>query len=175
MSTKRKIYLYLIAFTGIFLLFLLLIIPRFLEKIRKDSEDFLSLKRESVALQQENENLRQLEVVYQSHQREIARIDDILVDPELPVGFLDLLEKNAQDSQQEIEISLSPPKKTEEKKWSVLFSQVSTSGSFPNFLKFLGKLENSPYLIQIINLDLKKSTEPNVKSSLLMRVFAKND
>jgi len=42
--------------------------------------------------------------------------------------------------------------------------QVSVSGSFSNLLKFLGKLENGPYLAEVTTLNIKNATGKIVSS-----------
>lgn len=175
MSTKNKIYLYLVIFLGISLIFLFLMIPYFLKKIQEKSEELVSLKKESVSLQKEMENLGQLEGIYQDYQPELVKIREMLIDPEVPVEFINFMEENAQISEQEIEISLFPQKKTKDEPWPALSVQVSTSGSSSGLLKFLEKLENSPYLIEILNLNIKKLADSDVESTFLVKVFAKND
>ena len=175
MSSKNKIYLYLAIFLVISLIFLFLIIPYFLKKIQEKSGELVSLEKELVSLQKEIENLRQLEGVYRDYQPELGKIKEMLIDSEVPVEFINFLEGNAQISRQEIEISLFPQKQTKDEPWPTLFFQVSTSGSPSEFLKFLEKLENSPYLIEILNLNIQKLADSDAESVFLIKVFAKND
>lgn len=175
MSPKNKIYLYLAIFLGTSLIFLFLIIPYFLKKIQGKSGELVSFEKESVSLQKEIENLRQLEGIYRDYQQELVKIKEMLIDSEVPVEFINFLEENAQISRQEIEISLFPQKKTKDEPWPTLSFQVSTSGSPSGFLKFLEKLENSPYLIEILNLNIQKLADSDVESVFLIKVFAKND
>lgn len=186
MSSKKKIYLSLIFFGIISLLFLFLIIPHFLGEIRKNSENLVSSKNELISLQREIKNLKELKITYQTSQANLAKIDEIFIDSEAPIEFIDFLEKNAQISQQKIEISLVSKKEAEDELWPSLFFQISTFGSSPKFLKFSEKLENSPYLIEVLNLNIKKLTEReiqsakfqglslgDVKSTFLIKVFVK--
>lgn len=175
MSSKNKIYLYLAIFLVTSLIFFFLIIPYFLKKIQEKSEELVSLEKESVSLQKEIENLRQLEGIYQYYQPELVKVKEMLIDSEVPVEFINFLEGNAQISQQEIDISLFPQKKTKDEPWPVLSFRVSTSGSPSEFLKFLEKLENSPYLIEIFNLNIQKMAGSDVESVFFIKVFAKND
>jgi len=92
----------------------------------------------------------------------LEKIDDLFADPEVPIEFINFLEKNAGKSQLSIEIS--PMAKKETEPWPSLSFQISTVGSFSNFLKFLEKLETGPYLIEISNLNVKKITEKELRS-----------
>lgn len=179
MSTKKKIYLYLAILIGVSLVFLVLILPGLLKAIREDSEKLISLQNELIFLQKEKENLKQLEVIYQTSQADLEKINALFVDPEVPVEFIDFLEKNGELSQQEIDISLVQRKQGEDEPWPSLLFQISTSGSFPNFLKFLERLQSSPYLVEILNLNIKKATKTGtllpgeVESTFLIKVFTR--
>lgn len=159
MSPKKKIYLWSIIFLGIFLFFLVLVIPKILGEIRKNSENLISLKGELISLQKEAKNLDELEKTYQNYQSNLAKIDELFIDPKVPIDFINFLEKNAQISQLKIEISLSPQKEIKTDPWPSLIFRISTYGSFPNILRFLEKLENSPYLIKVSDLNIKRLAE----------------
>ena len=184
MSAKNKIYFWLIIFIGISLFFLVFIIPELLGEIRKNSEDFVSLKGDLILLEKEKKNLNELEKVYQSHQSSLEKIDTLFIDPKMPLDFLNFLEKEAQLSNLKIEISLTSTIKKETDPWPSLSFRISTYGSLSNFLKFLGKIENSPYLIKIGDLNIKRLAEKDVQiikypgilagdieTSLLIKVF----
>ena len=162
MSPRKKIYFWLFIFIFITLFFIAFLIPKFLKEIRADSEEFISLKSDLASFQKETENLSKLSKTYQNYQENLAKIDEIFIDPKLPIKFFDFLEKNAQISQLKYEIS--PVSKPETETLPSLFFQISTIGSFPNFLRFLEKLENSPYLIDVLNLNIKILTEGKIQS-----------
>jgi len=162
MSPRKKIYFWLFIFTLIFLFFIAFFIPKFLKGIRDDSQELVSLKNDLASFQKETENLQQISKAYQNYQENLTKIDKIFIDPKLPIEFIDFLEKNAQISQLKIEIS--PVSKQETETSPSLFFQISTIGSFPNFLRFLEKLKNAPYLIDVLNLNVKKLTEGKIQS-----------
>lgn len=165
MSTKKKIYFWLIFFTGVSLVFLVFVIPKLLGEIRGNSEDLIDLRGQLVLLQKEAKNLDELEKVYQSHQSTLEKIDTLFIDPKMPLDFINFLDKEAQLSSLKIEISLTPTIKKESDPWPSLTLMISTYGSLPNLLRFLGKIENSPYLIEIGNLDVKRLTEIDIQST----------
>jgi len=175
MSPRKKIYFWLLIFTLISLFFIVFLIPKFLKEIRADSQELVSLKSELASFQKETENLERLTRVYQNYQSNFSKIDQIFVDPETPIEFFSFLEKNATYFQLEYKISPLSGKETETPS---LFFQISVSGSFPNFLKFLERLENSPYLIDVLNLNVKKITTKetptaNIESTFLIKVYTK--
>lgn len=171
MSSKKKIYFWFIIFGVISLFFFVFVIPKFLKEIRKNSGDLISSKSELASLREETKNFSQLAKIYQNYQSNLTKINGFFIDPEVPIEFIKFLEKNAILSQQKIEISLASTRKTDTDPWPSLFFQISTYGSFSNFLKFLGKLENSPYLIEILDLNTKKLTEGELQSTKFQGLF----
>jgi hypothetical protein len=165
MSSRKKIYFWFIIFGVISIFFFAFVIPKFLKEIRKNSEDLISSKSELASLREDTKNFSQLEKVYQNYQSNLTKISGFFIDPEVPIEFITFLEKNAVFFQQKIEISLAPKIKTDTEPWPSLSFQISTHGSFPNSLKFLEKLENGPYLIEISDLNIKKLTEGEIQST----------
>lgn len=186
LEPKRKIYLSLAIFGIITILLIVLIIYPLFKEIQKNSEEFISQKKKLILLREEIKSLKEIRSLFEIYQTNIDKIDDLFANPEVPIEFINFLEKNAQVSQQEIEISLVSQKEVKDELWPSLSFQVSTFGSFSNFLIFLEKLENSPYLIEVLNLNIKKLTEReiqlgefqglspgDVKFTFLIKVFAK--
>jgi len=182
MNPKKKIILNLGIFGTIFLILLVLVLPYLLGQIQKTSKDLTFLKQKFLTFQKEEENLQQLRMIYQNYESNLRQINQVFVNYEVPVQFIEFLEKTAQISQQEINISLPFAKKEDKDPWPSLTFQISTKGSFPSFLRFLDKIENSPYLIEILNLNVKKITQRGsqeaslgeVEGNLLIKVFTRN-
>jgi len=178
MNSKKKNYLYSIVFGTVFLFFIFLIIPYLLNEIKKASESSIILRDELASIEKEIENLHVLKAAYQDRKDDLGKIDDIFIDNERPVDFFNFLRVNAQVTQQNIDISVIPSGQSKDDPWLNLSFQVSTKGSFSNFLKFLERIENSPYLIEILNLNCKELTKGefpfgSVESSFQIKVFTK--
>jgi hypothetical protein len=146
-----------VAVCGVFgaLLIIFVIFPS-VKEIRKNSQMTLSEKNKILSMSAEEENTKKAEVLYKSHQSDLDTIGNLLVNSEAPLEFINFLEKNANLCRIHLEIS-SMTKNTEKGgPWPSLSLQVLVVGSFSDFLKFLEKLENGPYLIEIlgINTDL---------------------
>ena len=140
--------------------------------IQKDSQELISLKSEMSLLEQTKGNVEDLKRVSVLHQQNVEAIDAVFVDPAVPIDFIRFIETIAADSQISFEISLGQEKNIYEN--SISF-QVSLNGSFPHFLKFLEKLENGPYPIEISSLNIKKTTEGKISAALTFFVLAKSN
>lgn len=162
MNSKQKIYLSITTFGVIAVLLLSFGIYPLLKDIQKQSEDFISQKEKMASIQREMKNFKEIESSYKANQDNLNKIDELFVDPDVLMDFISFLEKNAQVSQLKIEIS-PLAQKEEIEPWPSLSFNISALGSFPDFLKFLEKLENSSYLIEIFNLNIKRLVEGEIK------------
>jgi Tfp pilus assembly protein PilO len=116
------------------------------------------LSQELVILKAKIENLKNFKKVYLAISPELEKIDNLFADFELPINFIEFMEKTAKESNLIVKISLLPKPKEEEKKedWLILTFQIRTTAPFPRFLSFFEKIENSPYLIKIQDLTITR-------------------
>lgn len=159
------------------LVFFFLIFPLF-KDIKKSSEELMSQKGEFVNLEYKIANLEKFKVLYKNLEEILQRIDNLFISSEVPVDFIGFLETNSDKYFLKTDISPSFVIKTGENTWPFFTFQLSSVGSFSNFLKFLEKLENSPYLIEIKSLNIvkapgEKSAVNDVRVLLSLKVFAK--
>ena len=180
MKNRQKIY-FTLGILGLFfaLLILLVLLPVF-SMIPKNAKDLVDSKRETVSLASEIENLDKLAEQYQEYEPDFNKIESLFVDSEIPIDFIRFLEKLALDSMVSVEISLGSGKVAsinQEQQWPSLYFQLSTESTLLSLSRFLEKLENSPYLIEIQNLSISKTdgqkSAKNVSANLLVKVFAK--
>jgi Tfp pilus assembly protein PilO len=167
MTIKNKINLSLIIFILLAILLILFVIYPLLKEIKINSEEFISKKQSLTLLEKKIENLRQYQTTWREIEPNLERIDKLFIDPELPVEFISFLEKTASDCELSVEISPFSGQKTTNDPWPSLLFQIKTTASFSKFLKFLEKLENSPYLIEIQNLNVKRLTEKELEQKIL--------
>lgn len=158
MTTKNKIILSIVIFAVLFILLIIFVIYPLFVEIKKNSQAITSQKGNLVALEAKIENLEKFKNLYNEYKPNLEKIDNLFINAEVPVGFISFLEKTSKDCQIEIEISPPSTKKTEKDFWTFLTFQIRSISSFPNFLQFLEKLETSPYLIEIQNLNISKFT-----------------
>lgn len=171
MEHLRKIYIFIIVL-GVLIIGLIVfsIIPLF-EKIQKGSEDFIKEREKLVLIFQKKEEAKKLDVIYRNHQSDFNKIDDLFVNSENPIEFIEFLEKTAADLTIQLEIS-SMSEKIKEDVWPSFSLQLLISDSFEKFLKFLKKLENAPYLIEFFDFNVKKiPNSDNIEGVLLIKIF----
>lgn len=166
----KKIYLVIGTIIIINLILIIFIVFPLINNIKNISKDLVSQKSEIFLLEQREGNLKNLKEIYNFNQKNFEKIDTSFVDLNTPIGFISFLEKIAANSQAGIEISLTEGKSSFE---NGLSFSVSLGSSFPNFLKFLEKLENGPYLIKVSSLNIGRTIESKISVALTFSVLAK--
>lgn len=162
MSPSKKISLTVVIFLAIVIILIVFGILPLLKKIKNNSEELTIQELNLASVRKEIKNYKEISVSYKDYQQDLDKINNLLVDSKNLLDFITFLEKNAADCQLEIDKSLLPqgtPKAGEEKYWQAIFLRITNRGSFPNFLKFLDKLENGTYLIEIMDLNVKRLGE----------------
>tara|TARA_Y100000310_G_C20561074_1_gene753088 strand:- start:138 stop:683 length:546 start_codon:yes stop_codon:yes gene_type:complete len=134
-----------------------LIYPIF-KGIRTKSQELSETKKELFLLQKRTTDLKEIQGRYDEWTKSLERIENLFIDPEVPIDLIKFWEQTAQQTGITIEIAPSLSN-TEKETWDSVGFQLSLQGSFNGFLEFLKKVETSPYLIKIDNLMIKKITE----------------
>lgn len=154
MTVNKKTAVSLVIFGIIILIFIVLVIHPLFEAIRVDSQNLIFQKNRKAELVLKTENIKEFQKNYKDYQSNLKKISDLFINSAEPINFIEFLEKEAANSQLSIKIAPFPPRETEEDPWPSMNFQLTLTGPFPNFLKFLEKLESSNYLIEILNLNV---------------------
>ena len=177
MSINKKIYISLSFTLVLAVLAIFFVVSPLLGKIKNNSDLLFSEKEKTALLKREKENLEKLKESYKSRSSDLDKIETLLVKGDIPVEFVDFLEKTAVDSNVQINISSLTKKTEKDDPWQNLFFKTTAAGPFVDFLKFLEKLENSPYLIEVLDLNVKKTSEAKTSTGIIadfsLKVFAK--
>jgi Tfp pilus assembly protein PilO len=124
------------------------------------------------SLKENQKDLEELRKDYQSLKQDLEKIDSLFLEPDNPVNFLNYLEKTALSSGVSIKTSGLSFKSDDGEPWPYLTLVVSFSSDFSNSSQFLARLGNSPFLVQIEGLNIKKTSD-GVDVSLPLKVFTK--
>lgn len=164
MKTDRKIIISLAVFVLAILLCVIFIIYPLFNEIRKESADFLVQKNILTELETKARNLQKFQAAYQNYKSDLEKINEVFVNPAEPVSFIEFLEKQASQSQLFIEILPLAPGKAGKDLWPSMNFRLVLMGSSPGFLKLFEKLELSPYLIETLNLNMRRLFEGDIKA-----------
>lgn len=173
--SAKKIYLPLILFAGAsFALIFLTILP-LIKGIKEDSQQLLLEKEAQVNFSEEIKNIEEFEETYHKIEPDLKRMDSLFVDSGVPIiKSINLLEKSASDSNVLMEISsVSSDEKTGP--WPFLIFNFQANASFSNLSRFIERLENNLYLIEIQSISIKRAVGEagNVSASISLKIFTK--
>lgn len=115
----------------------------------------------------------------QAKEEDFQKIENIFVDAETPIGFIRFIEEIAATSNLAVKITPGAADKKKGVPWPVMDFQLASSASYPVFLRFLEKLENGPYLLEVQNTSLvrdrtslgEENSVKDVSFTLLIQVF----
>lgn len=130
-----------------------------LKSIKEDSQWLVSEKANLLSLEEKIDNFKKFDEFYADREETLRQVDDLFIDSEVPVDFINFLEKTGYQSSVSIEIAPFSAGKKEKDSWPFLNFQVTVEGPFPSFLTFLEKIENSPYLIEIQSLNINQAND----------------
>jgi len=185
MDLKKKIYSSLGIFLAISIVLIVFLISPIYKDIKNNSQELIFEKQNIATLESKIESLEEFKKNYAEIKPNLEKIETLFADQKTPVEFISFLENTSKDCQ--ISINISPVSfQSEENLWPSITFQISSTGYFLNFLKFLEKLESSKYLIKIQNLTIvslaeteqkPKETEATslsyVRANFLISVYAK--
>lgn len=115
----------------------------------------------------------------QAHKDDFEVIENIFVDGKTPIGFIRFIEEIAETSNLAVKITPGIVKKQKGVPWPVMDFQLVSSANYAEFLRFLEKLENGPYLLSVQNTSLTRNRTPqseennvqDVRFTLSVQVF----
>lgn len=180
----KKTYLISILFIGFFSLSVIFLVVPLIKEIEKDTRDLIAIRGDREFFYEEKKNVEKFENIFKEIKPNFNKMNDLFVSSEVPIDFLDFLEKLALESNISIKIYTSVSlDKSDKNLWLFLNFNLEASGSFSDFSRFIEKLENSHYLIQIQNLTIRKTKtsvslaegsleEEKISSSFVLKVFA---
>lgn len=183
---KRKIFFILISIILIVFILMLLLVIFLIKDIQRNSQEFL-LERKMLTLMerefQEFENFERDSAFYQSN---LEKLDKLFLNPKVPIDFVQFLEEESGNIGLLIKISPSIITSRKSDPWESIGFQILLTGSFPNCLKFLEKLQISPWLLEVQMTEVKRITEKelqleglkdfslgDVSFSIILKVYTK--
>lgn len=161
-SIKTKIRISLSATIVLCLVFIIFLIYPLFKDIKRSSLGILEQKQKLLLLESKFENLEKFQNRYIDIEPDFKKTEMFFVKANLPVDFIRFLEKTSQDSNVATQISLSSGS-----------YQITVAGSSQDFLRFLERLQNSQYLIEIGSFNVSKQEKGNINANLSLNVLSK--
>lgn len=175
-----KKYISSVFFIGLSLILIFLVVFPLINKIKENSQQLIKGKEEKVSFAEEKKNLHDFRNVYEKISPDLEKSGGLFFTEETPTEFefINFLEKTAADCGVSIKISSVASKQDGGNSSSLLTSNLNISGSFNGLFKFIEKLENGFYLIEIEDLNIRKtaksdSSEGGAEAAFSLKVFNK--
>jgi len=157
-----------IIFFGLLICFV--IFPSF-DELKKDSQYLLFQKKALTFFEKRIEEFENIEKDYPFYQPIIDKIGASFVNREVPITFIKFLENQAKSTNLTIKILPSHVPFIENDPWLSVGFRISLDGNFSDCLKFLEKLEQSSWLIEILDLNIRE-VKGDLSFSLILKVFS---
>ncbi len=171
MKNNNKIYIILSIFTLVSLFLVVFFIWPLMKEIKESSKTFVSAKNSIVALAIQAGEIENFKKNYETYKLDLEKIDQLFVDPNNPVDFIEFLENTSAVFQITSQISLPPvPRDSKQVTQNFIIVRFSSTGGFQEILNFAQKIETGPYLIGIENLSIQPDSK-NQSSNEFNAVF----
>lgn len=121
------------------------------------SKVLFELKKDLYSLEEERTNFDQLKKDYRTHQAQIEKVDALFIEREAPVNFIGFLEESSRDAGFTVKIGSASLFKSKSDVWPSTVFRLFGHGTSPSFQRFLEKIENGPYLMEISSLSLREA------------------
>lgn len=163
MNLNKELILYILGVTAILAVMIVFLVIPLIKGIRSSSQDFVENRKKVVNLQREKRHYIALKQEYEDSKGKFEKINSLFVNSEVPVKFIEFLEESSVKANFPIEVSPGPGTQSKSDLWPTIFFKVAGSGSFTDFAKFLERVENSPFLVEVQDLNVDRLTEEDVR------------
>ncbi len=130
--------------------------------------------------------VRQFRGFAKQESENFSKLDNVLVDSQMPLGFIDYLEEAAFDSGIKVNFSPLVTRRELDEEWPSLGFQIDAVGDIEGILMFTKKIETGPYLVNIEGFNVEagiddtevkenaiNAVENAGKAHILLRAYAK--
>lgn len=170
---------------GIFLLinlaiFIFLIGPSF-KKIQSGLALYSERKIAIAVIEKEISNFKDFDTKASFYLSDLEKMynlimEQVFVDKELPINFIDFLEKEAQETGTSLKIAPVVQKtKSDSDFFKSAHFQLNIEGQFPAILRLLQKIENWQWLAEIENISITKyEKESKIGAVVLIKIYVRD-
>ncbi len=142
-----------------------------LRDIEKESQQIVFQKKILNFFENRIKDFQNVQEGYYLYQPVAEKIGVSFIDREVPIEFIEFLEKEAGDFGLTIDISPFNVPFDEKDLWLSAGFQVFLKGNFSDCLKFLERLEKSPWLVDILQLRVGE-VKKELSFILTLKVFS---
>ena len=180
-NVPQKVWISILVFIAIIVAFSLFLIRPLFLSIAEDAKELFDGKTSIFLRTEEIKNLQSNKVFYESNQESLLRIEEQFVSADIPIDLITFLEDSTISSGVKIDISPGTTGTQSKDAWPTFNLLLSVEGSSAGLLKFLDKLENGQYFIDISSLsigtvkkgELEERTVEAINAALSIKALVK--
>lgn len=101
---------------------------------------------------------RKFTVFAKEEKDNLEKIDKVFIDARVPLEFINSIENAAREVSVEVELFSPAIQKKADNEWSTMEIEADISGNMAGVMRFLKKIENSIYLVEIQNINIQIDT-----------------
>lgn len=139
--------------------------------IQKSRDRLLLALQDELALKDQIAAVQEYRALAKEVRENLALLEDMLVDVQFPVTFVQFLERLAGENSLSIEV-VSPAGGRAGAGEEVVF-QLKIEGTPSDLTRFLTRLETGPYLVRITQMQILRLEENMVSANISLGVLAK--
>jgi Tfp pilus assembly protein PilO len=179
MNLKKEIVIISIILGIISLVFILVFITPLLKSIRNNPIELIKVKKELSSFQEVTDKTGEIKSIYEEINPNLEKINQLFAKLETPIDLIKFFQKTAKDTSLVIKIVPVSSEKGFDDYWDNSTFRLTLIGSYNDFMKFLEKIENGPYLTEDQELSIRKATssemilDEDIKADLTIKVFVK--
>ncbi|MCX6719921.1 MAG: hypothetical protein NTV36_02330 [Candidatus Staskawiczbacteria bacterium] len=121
--------------------------------VQKNAAANVEIARQKIILSMKTEQIKKFKADYDARKKNFDEVDQIFVDSQNPVDFIEFIE-NISDAEH-INSKISVSSQTGENQ---LFFQIRTTGNYVHTFNFVRKLETGPFAVEINQFNVSKLT-----------------
>ncbi|MFA6375930.1 MAG: hypothetical protein WCX69_00830 [Candidatus Paceibacterota bacterium] len=190
MSLNKKSFFAAIVFAALFLGVMFFVCAPVISNIKNVGIEILRQRQKIVDYDRRISKTREFGAFARREKSALGKLGGVFVDSQMPLDFINSLEAAARDTEVEIKLSssLSQSGLASAAGWPSISIEGEITGQIPGILRFVKKIENSPYLVEIKSFDIeaiesaaKSANEDQLadwsdsgKAHILMEAYAKS-
>jgi len=164
MNFKQKIYVSIFVIAIIFFLLLLFCIFPTFRSIIETSEQLASRRQELASIESLRQNFDDFEKNFLFYKQGLEEMENLLereslIDPEIPISFINFFKEQASDFNLALKISPMGFHQKEDGFWNYMNFRIEGTGRFIDIMRFFEKLENGRWLIEETSMSISRQEE----------------
>ncbi len=163
-SIKKKVYITLFVFSLLIGVLLRFGFFQVFQGLKGSSQELLLQKKVLDLFQSQVKDLENFQRDYSLFQPVLEKLQSSFVDKEVPIDFIEFLERETAKTGLSIKISPLAVSLNERDPWLPVVFSVSVGGVSSDCLRFLERLEQSPWLVEISQLNIERITEKSART-----------